>query len=252
MTDPEFTSMVQEAATLDSESEAERAAEATLSELGRCISPGEARDLASRLPERFGRPLLESADAKASPEPLEEFLENVAEAGDIEGDVRTAVRGVTGAVAEYAGADELQNAAAQLPPEYGAVLEPADVSVSETFVDAVASASSLSGEEAATAAEATLSTLGERLTREEAEDVAAHLHGDADEWLVEEHSGDAEDVPLEEFVERVAARAEVPEAEAREYVSAVTGVLGDVAPDRELERARDQLPDEYGGLVAFA
>ena len=242
--------MVAEAAALESEDEAEQVAEATLAELGRNVSAGEAEDLAARLPDRFGQALVEADQHDERPEPFEQFLEHVAERGGVEEDLRATIRGVMGAVAEYAGAEEVTDVATQLPPEYGAVIEPEEVPIAETFTDAVAAESSLDGEEAAVATEATLTTLGERLSRGEAEDLAAYLHGDADEWLVEEHSSDAEDVPADEFVERVAARAEVSEERAREYVSEVSGVLGGAAPTRELQDAVDQLPEEYGELLA--
>ena len=242
--------MVQDAASLESEDEAEQVAAATLAELGRNVSAGEAEALAERLPDRYGRVLVEADQHDERPEPFERFLEHVAEEGGVEGDVRETIQGVMGAVAEYAGAEEVTDAATQLPPEYGSVMEPADVSVDETFTDALASSSSLDAEVAAVAAEAVLRTLGERLSREEAGDVAAYLHGDADEWLVEEHSGDAEDIPADEFVERVAARAEVSEDRAREYVAEVSDVLRDEAPTEELERAVDQLPEEYADLLA--
>lgn len=251
MTDSGFPSMVAEAAALESDEEAERVAVATLAELGRNVSPGEAEALAGRLPGRYGRALVEADQHDERPEPFEQFLEHVAARGDVEeDDVRATIRGVMGAVAEYVGTEEVTDAAAQLPPEYGAVMEPAGVSADETFTESLVASSSLDAEVAAVAAEAVLGTLGERLSREEAEDVAAYLHGDADEWLVEEHSGDAQDVPADEFVERVAARAEVFEERAREYVAEVSGVLRDEAPTRELEDAVDQLPEEYGELLA--
>lgn len=257
MTESEFVTYAQRAADLDSEDHAERLAEATLQELGRNVSPGQADDLADRLPERYGDVVTDVHRQEADPEPVEEFLETVAEEADLDGrsdleaEVRPRIRGVMGAVAEYAGEDELSNAADQLPPEYGDVVEPADVPVEETFVDAVASGSDLDEDEARTAAEATLPQLGRRLTQGQAEELAAYLSGDAGEWLLEEHSTDAEDVRPEEFVERVAVEADVSEDRAAEYIAEVTDVLAAVVPGGEIDDAIDQLPDEYGELLRF-
>jgi uncharacterized protein (DUF2267 family) len=250
MSESELLTYVQRAAALDSEAEAERLAEAALAELGESISRGEADDLAERLPTQFGRALLEGTGRAAAPEDLETFLENIAEEADIEENVRAKVRGVFAAVTEYAGAEEVENAAAQLPPEYGAVVEPGSVPVAETFVDAVQAETPLGGE-APEAAEATLETLSERLTEGEGEDIAAYLQGDAENWVVDHENPEAEAFSTDEFVRRVAERTEVTEDLAEEYVIDVTNTLGDVVPDRELDQAIAQLPDEYGALFAF-
>lgn len=257
MTESEFVTYAQRAADLDSEDHAERVTEATLQEFGRNVSPGQADDLAERLPERYGDVLTDVQRQEADPEPVEEFLETVADEADLDGgsdldaDVRPRVRGVMGAVAEYGGADELSDAADQLPPEYGDVVEPADVPVEETFVDAVASGSDLVEDEARAAAGATLPQLGRRLSQGQAEEMAGYLSGDADEWLLEEHSTDAERVSPDEFVERVAVEADVSEDRAEEYVAEVTDVLANAVPDSEVGDAIDQLPDEYGELLDF-
>lgn len=257
MTESEFVTYAQRAADLDSEDHAERLTEATLQELGRNVSPGQADDLADRLPERYGDVVTDVQRREADPEPVEEFLETVAEEADLDGgsaleeDVRPRVRGVMGAVAEYAGEDELSNTADQLPPEYGDVVEPADVPVEDTFVDAVASGSDLDDDEARAAAEATLPQLGRRLTQGQTEEMAVYLSGDADEWLLEEHSTDAEGIPPEDFVQEVAVGTDVSEDRAEEYVTEVTDVLANTVPDNEIEDAIDQLPDEYGELFDF-
>lgn len=253
MTEPEFVGYAQRAANLDSEDHAERLTEATLRELGRNISPGQADDLAERLPKRYGDVLTDVHRQEADPEPLEAFLENIADEADLDDsdleDVRPRVRGVMGAIAEYGGPEELSNAADQLPPEYGDVIEPRDVPVEETFVDALEAGSELDGEAARAAAEATLPQLGRRLSQDEAEQVAVYLTGEAEEWLIREQSTDAEAVPPEEFLERVAVDADVSEDRAEEYVAAVTDALADAVPDREIADAIEQLPDEYAELM---
>lgn len=248
MTEPEFLASVQRSGPLESDEAAGRVAEAVLAELGRCVSRAQAEELADRLPARFGRALTRVDREEACPEPFERFVESVADDANLDGDVRAAIGSVVDAVAEHAGGDALSNATAQLPPAYGEVIEPESVPVAETFIDAVEEASALDGEEAAVAAEATLTTLGERLSRRKAEDVAVYLRGDAREWLVESHT---EELAVDTFVDRVAARADVPPDRAREYVVEVTDVLGKVSLDHELDIAVDQLPDEYGEVLAI-
>lgn len=248
MTEPEFLASVQRAGPLASDEEAGRVSEAVLAELGRCISRAQAEDLAARLPERFGRALTRVEREEACPEPFERFVESVAAAANLQGDVRGGVRSVMDALADYAGADALSNATAQLPPAYGEVIDSEEVPVTETFTDAVEEASDLDGEEATVAAEATLTTLGERLSQRKAEDVAVYLGGDASEWLVEPQT---KDLPVDAFVDRVAARADVPPGRALEYVVEVTDVLGKVSLDHELDIAVDQLPDEYDEVLAI-
>lgn len=248
MTEPEFLTSVRRSGPLASDEEAGRVSEAVLAELGRCISRAQAEALAAQLPARFGRALTRVEREEACPQPFEGFVDGVADAANLEGDVRATVRSVMDAVAEHAGTDALSNATAQLPPAYGEVTEPEAVPVAETFTDAVEEASDLDDEEAGVAAEATLTTLGERLPRRKAEDVAVYLRGDAREWLVESHT---EDLDVDAFVERVAARADVPPDRAREYVVEVTDVLGRVSLDHELDIAVDQLPDEYDEVLAI-
>lgn len=248
MSDSDFVELVQQAAALESPTQAASVAEATLQELGRNISPGEADDLAERLPATYGRALTDVDNRHASPVSLEEFLSDIAGRTDLTGDIRATIRGVMGAVAAYAGADELTNAAAQLPPEYGAVLEPGSVPIAETFVDAV-QAETVLDDNVETATAATLSVLGRRLSKGEAEDIAAYLHGDAAEWLIQADSTDPEDIAPDEFLTEVAATADVDTDEARAYVTAVSETLDDVVPDRELDRAMAQLPDSYTNFL---
>lgn len=249
MSESEFLEYVQRVADPESSERAGGVAEATLREFGRRMSRGEADDLGAHLPPRFGR-ALGDVDRMAEPDTLDSFLGDVAERADLAGDVRGTVQGVFVAVAEYAGADELSNAASQLPPEYGEVVEPGDVDVPSSFVDAVRDRSDR-GQDADVAAEATLAVLGRRLSRGEAEDLASYLHGEADGWLLERAGDDPETLSTVEFVEQVAARAEVSEDVAREYVRDVTATLSEEVPDRELGRALDQLPDDYQGLFAL-
>lgn len=246
MTEREFVELVQRAGGPTAEEHAAEVAEAALQELGRNISQGEATDLAEPLPTRFAMALVDVDQRRSTPEELTEFLENVSAEVTLPGEGRTMLRGVFAAVSEYAGAEEVENAAAQLPPEYGAIIEPGEVPVTETFVDTVEAVTDIDA--AAEAAEATLRVLGQRLTAGEAEDLATYLRGDAESWLVEHATATAEEFPPERFVSKVAREADVSEDRAEEYVEGVTDALGKEVPNREIDRAIAQLPDEYAGL----
>ncbi|WP_430503637.1 DUF2267 domain-containing protein [Haloparvum sp. PAK95] len=250
MSEQEFRKLVANAAPFDSEEQADRVARAALSRLGKNLSEGEAFDLAEHLPQPYASAVHEVDDRHRSPESLGDYVDAVAdEVGHLE-EPEATLRGVFAAVAEYVGEDELANARAQLPSEYGAIVAGGEVPVEETFLDAVRAETSLGGEER-DAAQATLEVLGERLTRGEAEDVAAFLHGRATQWLVDYEDPAAGDFGPDEFVERVAARTDVPESTAETYVEEVSGTLERVVPDDELDRATAQIPDEYGKILTF-
>lgn len=104
-------------------------------------------------------------------------------------------------------------------------------------------------EEARTATEATLATLGERLTAGEAEDVAAQLPDELAAHLREPGDEPAADLSAEAFLERVADRATVDE-EPEELVRAVTGTVATAVSGGELDDARSQLPAAYDRLFA--
>ena len=94
----------------------------------------------------------------------------------------------------------------------------------------------------------TLSTLGERITGEEAEDLAAQLPEEMKGPLHGE-TGDAEEFSLDEFYERVARREGVSVEEATEHVAAVMGVLRDAVSGGEVEDVISQLPPEFEPLL---
>jgi len=95
---------------------------------------------------------------------------------------------------------------------------------------------------------ATLLTLGERLTRGEAHDLASQLPEPAKEWLYSPQP-EAERFGLDEFVRRVAERAGATPEEAEAGVRAVFGVLRLAVTTGEFRDAMSQLPKEFSELV---
>jgi uncharacterized protein (DUF2267 family) len=100
--------------------------------------------------------------------------------------------------------------------------------------------------EAVRATRAVLTTIGERLQEGESTDLAAPLPMEIDYYLLAADHGQR--FGYDEFVDRVADRADVDEADAAFYAQALVDLLGDVAPGGELDDLQAQLPDEYDGL----
>ncbi|MFB6138347.1 MAG: DUF2267 domain-containing protein [Halobacteriaceae archaeon] len=223
--------------------------DATLVEVGRYVSPGEAVDLADRLPGHDAERLERSVPDGPSPPPVESFLDDVArESGVDREQVEEGVRAVFDTVAEAAGRSELADARAQFPAAYDDLLEPREVPGEHTFVERVAAETDLDGQEARDAAEAALETLGDRLSRGEAEDLAHPLADDGAAWLVQADPERATDLSREAFVGRIADREGVDPDSAREHARAVYGILAD-ATGEEFDRALEQLPPEYAPVL---
>lgn len=115
----------------------------------------------------------------------------------------------------------------------------------EEFIETVRREAPLeSGDVARDVTEATLYTLGERITDGEASDLARDLPDEFVEILVEEPPGEAEPFPLEEFRRRVSDRAGVDEDDVVAHSRAVAAAL-ELAAGSELATAREQLEPEY-------
>lgn len=101
---------------------------------------------------------------------------------------------------------------------------------------------------------ATLSTFGEQLSGGEAEDLAAQLDDEVAGYLLENAGGQPDDLELEDFYEKVAARQPltVGVEQARHQAIAVLGTLSQAAGDAEIRKATSQLKGEYKELLASA
>nr|WP_255246120.1 DUF2267 domain-containing protein [Halolamina sp. CBA1230] len=96
---------------------------------------------------------------------------------------------------------------------------------------------------------AVLTTLGERLQADEAEDLASPLPGEVSYYLLDANSGQGFDHAV--FLERVAERAGVDEGEAKIRAQAIVALVGDVVPGGEIDDVEDGLPDDYAPLFEF-
>lgn len=253
MTETEFVESVFRSNEFESSEQAEAVTRSTLRNLGRNVTVGEARDIAERLPPDLSQELVDVERTRAEPVPYEKFLEQVAEEADVpEETVEQYVQRVMVVLEDRIGETELENAAAQLPPSYDPLFEFEPAAIGRPFVDFV---TERTGFDPAVDAEqmvrAVLETLGERLSRGEAEDLANYLEGEAAEWLTEASSSDPADFSAAEFVDRVTRRTEVSEATARASIQVVGDALAAVVPAEEIDSALEQLPAGFGSLLTF-
>jgi uncharacterized protein (DUF2267 family) len=94
---------------------------------------------------------------------------------------------------------------------------------------------------------ATLETLGERITTDEASHLAAQLPGEIGYYLGQVKT--TETFSLNEFFERVAKREMLGLPDATHHARAVVSVLSDAVTPNQWEHLRAQLPDEYEPLL---
>ncbi len=108
----------------------------------------------------------------------------------------------------------------------------------------------LDTEGAEQALSATLTTLAERISDEEAEDLASQLPGEVKAQLTGAVGG-GELFAADEFIKRVADReGGVPPEEARAHAEAVLITLREAISGGEFEDILLQLPDDYLELFA--
>jgi uncharacterized protein (DUF2267 family) len=108
-------------------------------------------------------------------------------------------------------------------------------------------------EQAVRVTEAVLGTLGERLYRTEQSQLAAQLPRGIREFLTAEQTqettrGQVERYGLEEFYNRVSARADIGYPHAVKLARGVMGVLQEAVSAGEIEQIKQELPDEYDKL----
>jgi uncharacterized protein (DUF2267 family) len=117
----------------------------------------------------------------------------------------------------------------------------------QNFIERVQEVARLeSREEAARASVATLETLGERISPRERGELAAQLTSELKEPLCARHPNTL--FPLEEFYDRVGARADLHYRNAVEQALAVIAVLKEAVSPGEIEDILAELPEEYGEL----
>jgi uncharacterized protein (DUF2267 family) len=112
-----------------------------------------------------------------------------------------------------------------------------------------------SRDEAVGAIRATLSSLGESLYRTERRHLASQLPKGAKEFIYEYVGSEvtrqgAARLTLQEFYDRVGARADVTRSRAIERAQTVVGVLQEALPEGEWKHIVLEMPKEYRELLA--
>lgn len=240
----------------------------TLGTLAERISPGQARDLAERLPQEL-RPCVQH-DRPPAPFHLDQFLRRIEKqmGADREAAERLA-RAVLGALWTAVGPKEFADMRAQLPGDFVPLLEAAvaeapprprdeeppfvgTLSLDE-FLDRVAGRAGLDRDRARTATEAVLEVLAMRVTDGQVEDLRPFLPYELRPALDRGQTrsgGRATAMSLEEFLGEISRREGVSREEAAAHARAVMGVLREAVGEKEFRDTTAQLPREYLTLLA--
>jgi uncharacterized protein (DUF2267 family) len=118
----------------------------------------------------------------------------------------------------------------------------------DEFVREVADRTGVSRDEAESLVHATLQTLAERLSGGEAEDLRAQLPRQLQADLISPEE-EAQGFGVEEFVQRVALRSGLDEADAGAGVVAVLSTIRDAVTPGEFDDVLAQLGREFAELV---
>lgn len=243
------TQTVHQRGGFDSEEQARETIHATLEALSHSVSRGDAERVAQDLPIEFADHMLVSEQEETEPMGYEAFMDRISdETGMDRAHVEKRVQAVMAAIEEMVDDFAFDALREQLPREYDPIFETEAVEPAERIAARLVASHEMDGDDARAVTEDVLKLLGRRLTRGEAERVAAHLPEEESAWLMEGATDEAEDWDFEEFVARLAEREGVDEDEAEKRARAVGSGLKRAMPDDEIDRARNQLAPDYSHL----
>jgi uncharacterized protein (DUF2267 family) len=264
----EFTERVSAKAALDTD-HAQAATQAVLSVLGESLREREIRHLSSQLAAEL-KTILQNAPGHGRPYTAQEFLKLVAERERVpEHEARLHTQAVLSTLREAVDRGELAEVFAELwrDPEYDALwAQPALDAWSrpsgpaagerqgrlnyEAFLSRVQERAGLDRGRAEDVTEAVLSTLADRITRGEAEDLAAELPPEMRPWLLMTGPA-AERFSAREFIWRVGRRVPgLDREEVERAVSAVLSTLREAVSPKEVRDMFSQLPADILALFS--
>jgi uncharacterized protein (DUF2267 family) len=234
---------------------AERAAQATLETLAERVSAGVARDLAGDLPVAERRWLQPQGDAQ--PFDAVTFVRRVAEREQTDPATAEAhVRAVFLALARLLTEHELGELVAELPKDYGALLDPTMEAAALPFdelVDRVQGRGGLDRHGAERALGAVLETLAERIAGAEADALAAVLPPELGTPLRrgrDRTGGKAQKMTLDEFLHTIADREGVAPEDVLDHVQAVFKTIREIVPEEAWSHLLGQLPRDWPDALA--
>jgi uncharacterized protein (DUF2267 family) len=117
----------------------------------------------------------------------------------------------------------------------------------ETFIRTVEHSAEIGWDDAERATRATLETLAERISQGEAKDLAEQLPPEVAPYLAT--TTDAERFDLDEFLARIARRAEVDRPTAYRYARAVFDAVSRAVKGDEFDDLVAELPKQYAALL---
>jgi uncharacterized protein (DUF2267 family) len=118
------------------------------------------------------------------------------------------------------------------------------------FIQITQREAALDADRAERAAQATLTTLAERLSRGQARDLLQQLPAEMKPWIYTQR--DAEGFNVDEFLRRVAEREGVDAETAEVHARAVFFALGQAVSDDEIADVADELSQDFEPLIAEA
>jgi uncharacterized protein (DUF2267 family) len=250
MDNDRFFSIVEREAGVDRET-ATAAARATLATLAQRVKPGPLREVQVLAPDA-----VRSWLSPKQPRELfdaDEFVARVAERTGTDVDTaRRYARAALVALGRAVAADAWEDVVNELPADFAPLLEGSRRSgipmPLDEFLQWVCDRGGIDRETALLAAEAVLETLAERIAGGEVDDLAKELPAEfrpALERGRRSSGGQAQKMPLEEFVQRIADREGVPVDVAAMHARAVLNTVRDAVVAKEWHDISSELPRSY-------
>ncbi len=236
--------------------QAETPTKVVLSVLGERLSAKEAHDLASELPRQVKKPL-EDAPTHGREYAAGDFVHQVAEREKVsEPEAREHVQAVLSTVREAVSTGEYRDVAAEMwrDPAYRDLWQwstPAQPRLTyDEFLERVQERTGLERVLAELATQATISTLAERISGGEAEDVARELPPELRNWIAKTAEY-PERFGADEFIRRVVTKVpELKPEETEDIVRAVLTTLREEVSRKEVLDTLSQLPMDIRRLFA--
>lgn len=221
---------------------------ATLQALSEQASSKQFHDLVEQLPKELKQ------IAPAGGAEQRSFEDFAARVGDLSGvDISEAgeeIKAVVTTLTETVSQDQVEDLFAELPPAFLDLLPPdGNRPTVQDFLGQVRNAGGLaSTDEAANAVRATLSTLADRITAGQAQDIALHL---PDELRVHLAGSPEQAASFDRttFLDRIANAEQTDRSTAERHARAVFTAVRETVPQREFRDTLGQLPSDIGRLA---